>query len=165
MARAAFILCAVIMGCLTNGQTQPSVRIEQADLTGTRSLKEPTASAAIRNYLQAWQSLRLAFEQNRADLLDQNFVGSAKDKLTDTIRQQSSLGIHASYTDQSHDLQVVFYSPEGLSLELKDSVEYDVQLFDHDKLQATQRLKAKYIVVMTPAETRWRVRVFQAELE
>jgi hypothetical protein len=59
----------------------------------------------------------------------------------------------------------VYYSPEGLSIQLIDNVEYDVEILDHDKVQTTQRVHARYIVVLTPAEVRWRVRVFQAQPE
>jgi hypothetical protein len=45
---------------------------------------------------------------------------------------------------------------------LTDNVDYDVQVVDHDKVTTTQRVSARYIVVLTPAEVRWRVRVFQA---
>jgi len=45
---------------------------------------------------------------------------------------------------------------------LTDNVEYDVQVLVHDKSVATQKVRARYIVVMTPTETRWRVRVYQA---
>jgi len=38
-------------------------------------------------------------------------------------------------------------------------------MLDHDKLQTTQQVRARYIVVLTPAEVRWRVRVFQAQPE
>ena len=89
-------------------------------------------------------------------------MGVAKEKLADTIRQQAALGIRTHYQDRAHDLQIVFYSPEGLSIELTDTVEYDVQVIDHDKSQMTQRVHAHYIVVLTPAEVRWKVRVFQA---
>ena len=159
------ILIALLLAGAACAYAEPDVRVEPADSAGTRTLKEQTASAAIRNYLQAWQTLRTALEDNRAAVLDQDFVGSAKDKIVESIRQQGVQGLHAIYQDQSHDIQVVFYSPEGLSLELTDRVEYDVQLFDHDKAVTTQHMKAKYVVVMTPAETRWRVRVFQAERE
>jgi hypothetical protein len=158
----SMLLAFVLVGA-TCAQGEPVTRVEPADAAGTRTLKEQTASAAIRNYLQAWQTLRTALEHNQAGVLDQDFVGSARDKLVESVRQQGAQGIRASYQDQSHDIQVVFFSPEGLSLELTDRVEYDVQLFDHDKAVATQHMKAKYVVVMTPAETRWRVRVFQAE--
>jgi hypothetical protein len=42
-----------------------------------------------------------------------------------------------------------------------DNASYDVQLVDHGKIQATQTEHARYVVVMTPAELRWRVRIFQ----
>jgi predicted PhzF superfamily epimerase YddE/YHI9 len=90
-------------------------------------------------------------------------VGTAKDKLTETIRQQKALGIRTRYEDRTHDIQIVFYSPEGLSIEVTDKVEYDVQVLDHDRVKTTQHLASRYVIILTPAEVRWRVRVFQAE--
>jgi hypothetical protein len=46
-----------------------------------------------------------------------------------------------------------------------DNVEYEVQVLDHGKIQTTQTAHARYVVVMTPAEVRWRVRVFQGVSE
>jgi hypothetical protein len=91
-------------------------------------------------------------DANNAALLDQDFVGTARDKLAEAIQQQSTLALHTRYQDKSHDIQVVFYSPEGLSIQLVDTVEYDVQVLDHDKLKATQPVRARYIVVLTPVE-------------
>ena len=73
-------------------------------------------------------------QQNSADLLDRDFVGTAKDRLSDTIHDQVTTGISTRYLDRSHDLQIVFYSPEGLSVQLVDNVEYEVQILDHGKL-------------------------------
>ena len=98
-------------------------------------------------------------------LLDRDFVGTAKDKLLDTIQDQVTMGISTRYLDRSHDLQIVFYSPEGLSVQLVDNASYDVQLVDHGKIQATQTEHTRYVVVMTPAELRWRVRIFQGGAE
>ncbi|HWG21659.1 MAG TPA: hypothetical protein VG225_14100 [Terracidiphilus sp.] len=144
---------------------QPDVRVEPAHLQGPRILADQTATAVVKNYIESWDSLRAALEQNRPELLDRDFVGGAKDKLTDTIQQQARLGMKASYKDRSHDIQIVFYSPEGLSVELVDNVEYDLQVFDKDKGIATQPVRARYIVVLTPTEVRWRVRVLQATNE
>lgn len=162
MLKLLLILCTVFNAASVDGAAQASVHVEPTNLQGPRPLQEQTGTAVIRDYLQSWQSLRAAFEQNRADLLDSDFVGTAQEKLTDTIQQQARLGIRTQYVDRAHDLQIVFYSPEGLSIELTDKVEYDVQVLDHDKVTTTQRLSARYIVVLTPAEVRWRVRVFQA---
>jgi hypothetical protein len=136
--------------------------VEPQNLQGSRPLPEQTASAAVRDYLQSWQTLASALQKNRADLLDSSFVGNAREKLADTIQQQSRLGIHTVYRDRAHDVQVVFYSPEGLSIELADKVEYDVQVLDHDRVKVVQHISARYLIVLTPAELRWRVRVFQA---
>ncbi len=162
MLRSALMLCAVAAIGVPAGFAQATVHISPPDETGTRPLQEQTASAAIRNYLEAWDSLKTALGQNRVDVLDPDFVGMAKDELSGTVRQQTSAGIRANYQDLVHDIKIVFYSPEGLSLELTDNVEYDLQVLDHDKAVATHKMNARYIVVMTPTETRWRVRVLQA---
>jgi hypothetical protein len=141
---------------------QPTVQVELTDTVGSRPLEKQTETAIIRDYLQAWRSMSGALEQNRADLLDANFVGTAKAKLADTIQEQSSLGIQTRYRDGAHDIRLVFYSPEGLSIQLVDTVEYEVQVVDHEKLEPTQHLRARYVAVLTPTEVRWKVRVFQA---
>jgi hypothetical protein len=161
------LLIFITLSAASSGvaSAQASVRVEPANLQGPRALPEETGKAAIRDYLQAWQSLNAAFEQNRASLLDPAFVGIAKDKLTETIQQQAAFGIRTQYTDRAHDIQIVFFSPEGLSIELLDTVNYDVQIIDSNRVKTTQHVSAKYLIILTPAELRWRVRVFQAEPE
>jgi hypothetical protein len=165
MLRWLVILCPVVAAASGVGAAQAAVRVEPSYFQGPRTLQEQTQAAVIRDYLQAWQTVRAALDQNDAGLLDRDFVGTARDKLADAIQQQAALGLHTRYQDKSHDLQIVFYSPEGLSIQLIDNAEYDVQVLDHDKVQTTQQVRARYIVVLTPAEVRWRVRVFQAQLE
>lgn len=168
MVRIVLLLCAslaaapLLAGAQPEAGAQPDVRVEPAHLQGPRQLADQTATAAIQNYIEAWKSLRAALEQNRPELLDRDFVGGARDKLAETIRQQARLGLRTSYRDRSHDLQIVFYSPEGLSVELTDNVQYDVQVSDGDKVIATQPVHERYLVVLTPTEVRWRVRVFEA---
>ena len=168
VALAALALPFSLCAGQTPGQTpdqlpdQPSVRVETPNLQGPRQLEDQTATAVVRHYLESWQAFRSAFAQNRAALLDADFVGDAHDKLADTVHQQAAAGIHTRYTDRSHDIRIVFYSPDGLSIQITDDVEYDEQVFDHEKTLATQHLHARYIAVLTPSEVRWRVRVFQA---
>jgi hypothetical protein len=162
MLRSFLILCAFFTAASGFARPQDNVRVEPTDLQGPRPLQKQTRAAAIRDYLRSWRSMSSALEQNRADLLDADFVGVAKEKLAGTIRQQAALGIRTHYQDRGHDLQIVFYSPDGLSIELKDTAEYDVQLIDHDKSQMKQTVRTHYIVVLTPAEVRWKVRVFQS---
>ena len=140
---------------------QPTVRIESPNLQVIGHLQEQTASAAIRDYLQSWRSLSSAFEQNRAELLDPDFVGTAREKFTAVIHEQAILGIHTRYLDHSHDIRIVFHSPEGLSIQLIDTVFYDEQIFNHNAILTTQQVRARYVVVLTPTEVRWRVRIMQ----
>jgi hypothetical protein len=165
MVRPLLILCAVVAASSGVGTAQADVRVEPAHLQGPRILQEQTQAAVIRDYLQGWQTMATAFDQNRADLLDRDFVGTVRDKMAEAIQQQSAAGIHTRYQDKSHDLQIVFYSPEGLSIQLIDTVEYDVQVLNRDKVETTQKVRARYIAVLTPTEVRWRVRVLQAQLE
>jgi hypothetical protein len=158
-------VCSVLATLFLWGSDQPAVRVAPTNSVGPRTLEKQTEAAVIRDYLQAWQSLSGALDQNRADLLNRDFVGTAKAKLTDTVREQTKLGIQTRYRDGKHDIQLVFYSPEGLSIQLVDTVEYDVQLLDHEKLRTTQHVRARYVAVLTPTEVQWKVRVFQAEPE
>lgn len=162
MLKSLPIAIAFVAAASQAGMSQASLHVEAENLKGPRALQDLTKSAVIRDYLQSWQTFRKALEQNRSDLLNLEFIGNAKQKLTETVEEQAALGIRTKYKDLSHDLQVVFYSPEGSSVEMTDKVEYEVQVIDHDKVTTTQRVNARYMVVMTPAETRWRVRVFQA---
>lgn len=165
MLRPMLILGALIAAASGTSSAQARVRVEAAHLDGPRQLQEQTQAAAIRDYLHAWQTIGTALDQERVDLLDRDFAGTAREKLADVIKQQSAVGIHTRYQDKSHDLQIVFYSPDGLSIQLTDDVEYDVQVLEGDKLQTTQHVRARYVAVLTPAEVRWRVRVLQARSE
>ncbi len=159
------ILFAALSAASTCALGQASVHVQPPNLNGPRKLADQTANAVVKNYIEAWESLRTALQQNRPELLDRDFVGAAKQKLSETVQQQTKLGLKTTYQDRSHDIQIVFYSPEGLSVELVDNVDYDVQVSDKDKVLTTQPVHARYVVVMTPTEVRWRVRVMQATAE
>ena len=165
MKRPFLVLCAWMIAASALASAQDHVRIEPAHLDGPRALAPETSAAAIRDYLGSWQTLNAALGQNRPGLLDADFVGVAKDRLTATIASQAARGMHTHYQDQSHDIQIVFYSPDGLSIELTDSVAYQMQVTTKDNVQSTQSAHARFIVVLTPSEVRWRVRVLQAESE
>lgn len=162
MRRLVLLSCALAVAFPALAD-QPSVQVQPPDLHGSRPLEPQTQAAVVRDYLESWQNLSAAFEENQATLLDTDFAGIARDKLGAAIDSQRKLGIHTRYQDLSHNLQIVFYSPDGLSIQLIDTVEYDEQIYDGDKPVATQHVTARYLVMFTPAETRWKIRVFQAE--
>src|SRR4029077_4823602 len=128
MKQPLFIVCSLFAAMFALGSNPPAVRVEPTDSVGPRPLEKQTETAVIRDYLLAWRGFSNAFEQNRVDLLDRDFTGGDKEKLADTNRGQPKLGIHTRYRDGAHDLQLGFYSPEGLSIQLVDTVEYDVQI-------------------------------------
>ena len=165
MRISLLILGAAFAASSGIGFAQVTVRVEPPNLRDFRPLPEQTEKSAIRDYLQSWQSFKSALEQNRADLLDPDFVGTARDKFIETIQQQASSGIRTRYRDTSHDITIAYYSPDGLSIQLIDKVEYDVGVLDDDKLKTTQHMSVRYVIVLTPAELRWRVRIFQANPE
>ena len=100
MLRSFLLLCAFFAATSGFASPQDNVRVEPADLQGPRPLQKQTGAAAIRDYLRSWRSMNAALEQNRADLLDADFVGVAKEKLAGTIRQQAALGIRTRYQDR-----------------------------------------------------------------
>ena len=70
------------------------------------------------------------------DLLDADFVGTARDKLAGAIQEQARLGCAPAIRIVRTIFKIMFYSPDGLSVQLVDNVEYDVQILDHDKVRA-----------------------------
>jgi hypothetical protein len=159
---ALLVIVALMTAFLLYGDAKPSVRVAPMDSVGPRPVETQTQASVVRDYLKAWETLGSALSENRVDLLDSYFVGIAKDKLTDTIHEQKQLGIETSYRPKSHDMQVVFYSPEGLSIQLVDNVEYDVEVRDHGKAVGTEHVRTRYVAVLTPTESKWKVRVFQS---
>ena len=163
MKKSLLIACACSLALSALAADQSATHVAPSNLHGPRPLEKQTETAAIRDYLQAWEAMRGALERNRLDLLDADFVGTARDKLAGAIQDQARLGMRTRYQDRAHDIKITFYSPDGLSIQLVDNVEYDVQVLDHDKVEGTEQVRAHYIAVLTPSEVRWRVRVLQAD--
>ncbi len=156
-----FVGAPIIFALLLSADTQPTVRVAPMNTVGPRPVETQTQSSVIRDYLLAWQTMETALRENRADLLDAYFVGQAKERLTETIREQQNIGLRTSYQEKAHNIKVVFYSPEGLSIQLTDEVEYDVDVQKGDQGFGSQHIRARYIAVLTPTESQWKVRMFQ----
>jgi hypothetical protein len=139
-------------------------RVElNADHAGGRAVEELTKKSVARDYAKAWRTLATAMDQNRAELVDGDFVGIEADRLASAIRQQSKAGLHTRYVDRGHKVEVLFYSPEGLSIQLRDIANLEVQVLDGDTVIHREQATRQYISIMTPTEVRWKVRVLQAE--
>jgi hypothetical protein len=127
-----------------------------------REVEETTQKAIERQYSAAWKTMTQALKENRTDLLDQVFVGSARDQLAKQIEQQQKTGVSNRLLDKGHQVNVIFYSPEGTALQLRDTAEIDAQVLDGSKVIHSQLLRQQYLVILTLVEDRWKVRIMQA---
>src|SRR5437868_1248491 len=68
------------------------VRLDISKAT-PRDVEEQTQASVVREYGKAWQTLEQSLEENRADLLNANFVGYALDRWVQTVKAQNSAGL------------------------------------------------------------------------
>ena len=155
-------LVPILSTVLLCASETPDVHVAPLGSVGPRAMETQTQESLARDYLRAWQTMIAAFQQNQPEMLDGYFVGTAKEQLSNTFQQEQRLGIQKLYRDQSHDLRVLFYSPEGLSIQLIDGVQFEIELRDQGKVIGRRQVRTNYMVVLTPAESRWKVRVFQS---
>jgi hypothetical protein len=127
-----------------------------------RQVEDTTQKAVARDYSTAWQAMADALEQNRADLLAANFVGTANDKLTASIQEQQRSGLRQRMVDKGHSVEAVFYSPEGSAIELHDTARLQLEVLDGSKVVHSEDATVHYIVLLTAAENSWKVRLLQA---
>jgi hypothetical protein len=127
-----------------------------------RVIESLTEKGIARDYRTAWSSIAHALQFNVADPLELSFTGEAKQMLKATIASQQQSGLSQRYSDQSHILEAVFYSPEGDVIELHDTVEYQQQILDGSKVIDDQHVTSHYVVLMTPSADRWVVRYLEA---
>ncbi|MGA2695518.1 MAG: hypothetical protein ABSE92_05630 [Terriglobales bacterium] len=163
LAMVFLALLWLVTNVVADSVAQPVVQVEVPQSFGPRPLEDQTKDAVVRDYLKCWNRMSQALEENNAAALDTAFTGIAKEKLEGVVSQQQKANITASYRDRSHHITFVFYSSEGLSIQVVDDAEYDVELSDHGKMQATHHVKARYVAVLTPTEVSWKVRMFQAD--
>jgi len=130
--------------------------------TGPRAIENLTEQRIIRDYRAAWISLAEALESNALDSLDRSFTGEAKQWITATVTSQHQSGLRQRYIDQSHNLEAVFYAPEGDVMELHDTAQYRLQILDGGKLVHNQSVVVHYVVLMTPGADHWVIRQLQA---
>jgi hypothetical protein len=154
---------AVIAGSLTAiVAAQSDVAVElNADKAQPRQLEDTTERAVTREYASAWKNLSRALGENRADLLQENFVGAAQEKFDSQIEQQKSAGFTTKYIDHSHKLNVVFYSPEGSAIQFRDVADVELQILDGGKLVHSEKTQMEYVGLLTVTGDRWKVRVLQ----
>ncbi|MGA9507926.1 MAG: hypothetical protein WBV55_04685 [Candidatus Sulfotelmatobacter sp.] len=129
---------------------------------GPRAVEDLTERGILRDYRLAWASIAQAFEFNTFDPLEGPFSGEAKHWLRETVTTQQQSGLSRRHTNQTHHVDVVFYSPEGDVIELHDTAQYHLQILDGSKTINDEDVTVHYIVLMTPGADRWTIRQLQA---
>lgn len=145
-----------------DAQSLPKVSLN-ADSLSPRAIEPLTETNIARDYAIAWKDLSQALEQNRADLLNEQFTGFAHDRLKARIADQQRNGLRTEIVDNGHKLTAVFYSLDGGAMQLQDEAHLQIQVFDGSRLIDTQDAAQKYIVLMTPGADRWYVRSMESQ--
>jgi hypothetical protein len=129
---------------------------------GPRSVEALTERVILRDYKFAWVNLDRAFESNSTTPLNGLFAGNAAAWLNEAVASQGRNGMSSRYLNQSHKVEAVFYAPEGDMIELHDTADYDLQIFDGNKTIHNEHVVVHYVVLMTPGADRWVVRQLQS---
>jgi hypothetical protein len=129
---------------------------------GPREVEDTVQQSIPRDYAQAWQAMEAALQSGDASGLNQYWVGIAHDKLVQKVQDEGQTNVRVRYQDKSHHLQAIYYPTDGAALLLHDNAEVELQVLDSGKVIHSQTIHQKYVVLMTPGQDRWFVRVFQA---
>jgi len=156
-----FVLLLSLSHILVAADDSPTVSLDVAKAT-PRTVESLTERAILRDYKFAWASLSRALEANTTSPLNGLFAGTANTSLRQLVTSQRRSGVTSRYSNQNHKVKASFYAPEGDVIELHDTAEYDLQIFDGSKTLHTEHAVVHYVVLMTPAADRWVVRQIQA---
>jgi len=140
----------------------PGVQLSTSHAT-PREVEDTTQKAIVRDYSAAWSALTEALVNNDAGALDSGFTGIAHDQFAARVRDQLKTGLSTQIVDRAHNLEAVFYSPEGSAMELHDTAEVEIQVMDGGTVIHSEHTTLHYVVLMTVAEDRWKVRLLQSE--
>ncbi len=146
----------------TTGQAQSGPKVVlNADDLGPRAIEELTGTNITRAYSSGWQAMEQALEQNRAELLNEQFTGFAKDRLSRRIVDQQRNGLHVKIIDGGHQVKALFYSLDGDAMQLMDEARLEVQVFDGSRMIYSESTPHQYLVLMTPGADRWYIRYLE----
>lgn len=157
LTAATFVVSASMW---MTAQSAPAVHLD-ADGLAPRPIEQLTGTTIAHHYAQAWSDLGEAMDSNQTNVLAEEFVGFAKDRLVKRIKEQQAAGLHVRIVDHGHQLKAVFYSADGTAMQLIDHAQLEIQTFDGNRLLDTDNSPREYMVLMTPGADRWYVRDLQ----
>lgn len=128
-----------------------------------RDVEETTTKSITREYTTAWKTLEDALANNRPDRIGASFVGAAEEQLRKQIDEQKKNGLSTRIVDRGHKVDVVFYSPEGSAMQLRDTAQLERQNLEGGKVVHSETVTQNYVVLMAVTGDRWKVRVLQEQ--
>lgn len=165
--RAGFSIALLLwLGPPARSQGEPSGAhsiIQSFDTASAapREVEPTTAQAVQRDYAHAWQRLAAALEENRPELLSEDFVGDARQQWETAVTAQRQNGLNRRIIDRGHRVQIRFYSPDGSALEAIDTADFEIEYRDGSRILSSEHATIRYLVLLTPAEDSWKVRALQ----
>lgn len=159
MARWLGICAFILLFSLVSPADGPDIAV-QLDISkaGPRKIEAQTEGRILADYRVAWANIAQGLNTNDAGPFDAVFVGAAKKSLEAKVADQQRSGVMTRYSNQTHQLQAVFYAPEGDLIELHDTAELDTQVLAGGKQIHQDHGVHRYVVLMTPASDRWVIR-------
>ena len=133
----------------------------KSDSAQPREMEDTTEKAIVRDYAAAWEALAAGLRNNDVNALDAGLTGFARDQFAAAIADQKQSGLKVRYTDRGHQLEALFYSPDGSAMQLRDTAQLTRELLDGDKVVKREDITAHYYVLMSVAEDRWKLRSIQ----
>ena len=130
----------------------------KSDGAQPREVEDTTEKAIVRDYSTAWRSIESGLANDDPNALDEGLVGFAREQFAAAIDQQKKTGLKVRYTDGGHQLEAVFYSPDGSAMQLRDTAKLSREILDGSKVIHRDDITAHYIAIMTVAEDRWKLR-------
>jgi hypothetical protein len=143
-------------------ESGPKVQLNVAN-SQPREMEETTTKSISREYTTAWKTLADALEHNRIDRIGASFVGTAEEQLRKQIAEQKKNGLSTRILDHGHKLDVVFYSPEGSVMQLRDTAQLERQYLEGERVVHSETVTQNYVVLMAVTGDRWKVRLLQEQ--
>jgi hypothetical protein len=157
--QSLWVFALVVLCALAAPADAPEVAV-QLDISkaGPRKIEAQTEGRILADYRLAWADIAQGLNTNDPGPFAVGFVGAAKKSLDARVADQRRSGVTTQYSSQTHQLQAVFYAPEGDLIELHDTAELDMQLRAGGKVIHEDHGVHRYVVLMTPGADRWVIR-------
>jgi hypothetical protein len=155
------IVGTILIGAIALRAADASAVQLNVSRSAPREVEEQTQKGVLRDYVAAWKAYATALTNSSPAALGDLWTGFAREQILDAIEAQRRSGLSVRFTDTSHQLDAVFYSPEGSALELYDTAQLERQVLDGSSAIQTENVTARYLVVMTPSADHWQVRILQ----